>query len=324
MEKYYCEIEEKELKGVCLFEKNKTVEGNRTCQQCFYYLSTLAPPAQKTQKKKSIKPKSSVSSTKKTKAVIANQKLGDKTRKKYKWEFLRRNKDYIKDYLKQKDEKETPEEVMFKWRFAFDLRNRKLVDSNNSNPDFENELELLNVMDPPRNASMRAWLRNNNGIPVSLLSPGSEVDGKKIEHWTMYHKARKIFDIVDKYNYPQWLCMSIQILPYYPKTKLIKIFIKEFKKQLDILLKLQRSISGINANRTRLNLYDRYLRVYDLHEKEKWTFERIAKKIFPREFRNPLKVEVKSREPDPERAIKKVQYYYRDAKRMIDEGWKLI
>ena len=173
------------------------------------------------------------------------------------------------------------------------------------------------VWDPPITTSFG----DCNGKLVSLLSPGSEVDGKKVEHWAIYDQKKKSLNALDLDNCPEWLCVSIKILPHYQSTKAIKIFMKEFKKRVDILLKAQRSVTGYKAGRPRLNLYDEYLEVYDLHEKEKWTFKKIAEKMFPREFRNPL---TNSRLPNPENAIKKVQYYHQEAKRMINRGWEWI
>ena len=323
MRKIHCDVQGKDFYDdeSCWYQQGRVPETSRVCVKCDYYKSLHSKPVKKGQKKKAIKPN--------PKVAIANQKLGDKkTRKKYKWEFLRRNKDYIRDYLKHRDEERAPVDIILKWDSAVDCSTfpRKLVDPKKSNPNFElgGDLELIQVWDPPINTSFlqREYTKNNL---VSLFPPGTEIRGEKIRHWKIYDQKTKTLDVLNQDNYPDYLRMDIRILPFYQSTKFIKIFMKEFKKQLDLLLKAQRSVTDYKkANRPRLNLYDKYLEVYDLHEEKGWTFEKIAKKVFPREFKIPTTLKEKSRDQNPESAVKKAQYYHREAQTMINEGWKWI
>jgi hypothetical protein len=319
---YYCKILEKNFqKGPCLFEKNGTIPGNQTCPQCSYYeekfiinRSSITGP-----KRKTAKPKPSLNHKRKTKAAIADQ---EEIKLKYwKWQFLRRNKEYISDYQKYKDGKEVPNDIRFKWRWGWNIATKRFVDPNNSNPNLERDLELLSVFNLKASTTIDTWF-GMNGLAVSLLAPESEVDGKKIEHWSWtpckkYGKVRTIGE-VDKDNWPEKLCMSIEVRPYHHVTKLKEMFMKEFEKQLNSLIKLQKSISRLRPKRTRFDIYEDYLMVYDYKEKNGLTFQEIAKKMFKGDF-NPNREKA-----NPESAIKKVQQYYKKAKEMIEGEWDFI
>ena len=72
--------------------------------------------------------------------------------------------------------------------------------------------------------------------------------------------------------------------------------------------------------RQSFKLYPKYLKVWDLREKEELTFREIAEKIFPYDFEDPLSLPENAPPQEPEAKIDLVEYYYREAKRLVTHG----
>lgn len=76
-------------------------------------------------------------------------------------------------------------------------------------------------------------------------------------------------------------------------------------------------------NRKVRKIYDRdfglYWTVYDLHRNKKWTYLRIAKKIFPKEFEepDPYSDDESVSEPNPESTVVRIKQIFKEAKKMI-------
>ena len=73
--------------------------------------------------------------------------------------------------------------------------------------------------------------------------------------------------------------------------------------------------------RHRIDKLRTYLKIYTLKEETKWTFERIAKKLYPKEYDQSLGLNPKI---DIESLIKRVNEHYLQAKRYIDGGFREI
>lgn len=84
-------------------------------------------------------------------------------------------------------------------------------------------------------------------------------------------------------------------------SKILRLLFEEVKKHHCIMKRV--------SNRE----FDLYLEVYKLRKKDGWTFAKIAKKMFPGDFKDRTGEGAKI-----ESAIKKVQRFYKKAKKIIE------
>ena len=74
--------------------------------------------------------------------------------------------------------------------------------------------------------------------------------------------------------------------------------------------------------RNRVDKLKMYLNVYALKKERKWTFDRIAKKLYPKEYDEAWGV--KDPKVDIESLVKRVNEHYLQAKWYIDGGFREI
>jgi len=237
--------------------------------------------------------------TKNLKAALSN--MGDrpsKTQKRichYKWEFLRRNPEYREDYK------------------AFS----ELCGRNNWDPKSGSARYETFEKNPDRQ------IRRKHGIAF-LEDPDRDIPMDNVEEnpfWPL---------IEDRgLKRPTWPSI---LKPHYPKGEpVIKIFINQFKGKIAAPLALvidltypkseimarvknlideaieERKIRGllIHKGRKHFDLYDQYLKIWDLREKG-LTYKEIAAKVYPDE---PLDYEIEANydEFDTEKHEKRVE-----------------
>jgi preprotein translocase subunit Sss1 len=87
--------------------------------------------------------------------------------------------------------------------------------------------------------------------------------------------------------------------------KEVKYLIKFLKQEAEV------AHIDLKEKRPRWDEYDKYLDVYDLREKAKKSWRKIARELFP---------EDKSKDE----GISKVRHYYKQAEKMINGGWHQI
>jgi len=70
--------------------------------------------------------------------------------------------------------------------------------------------------------------------------------------------------------------------------------------------------------------YDLYIKVFDSMEKDGRKPMKVAREFFKEEFRDPSTVKESDPDPDPDRGRKKIEHYYREAKKMVFGGFVSI
>jgi hypothetical protein len=111
-------------------------------------------------------------------------------------------------------------------------------------------------------------------------------------------------------NCPHYLIIVARVDPWAQKTRLTKAINQCAKENLDKLLKAQRSVFKKKSLRPRFDEFQTYANVYDLREQGK-SWRTIAKEMLPDETK-------------PDVAMRRVRYYYEQAKWWIDEGWRVL
>lgn len=241
------------------------------------------------------------------------------------WEFLKRNEDYRKDFEKFGNSREIPQNILFKWGFVSHLKDPTLPLGKNS---------LCNPITDLPHRSFRVMIDGETSC--TLWPPGTERKGKngrkyKTKSWNVYRKDENVFEKLTTQNCPRFLTATISIDPFcspFQRASQAKRTTKFFEFYLNEILKAQKAVFKERAiERPRLDLFQKYIRVYDLKTNNpKMTWTEIAKEIFPERVR-------KSESPhrhllkeavDPS-ARDTVRKYWKQANMMINKGeWKGI
>jgi hypothetical protein len=243
----------------------------------------------------------------------------------WRWEFLRRNEDYRKDFQRFGNTRQAPKNMLFKWGFLFHLKDPALPLGENS---------LLN---PITNLSQQSFhITVDRKTSCFLFPPGTELKRKngrkyKTTFWNVYRKDENVIEKLTTQNCPRFLTVTIGIDPHHSpfqrasQVKTAKLF---FESYLNEILKAQKAVfKERSIERPRLDLFQDYIRVYDLKKNiPTMTWTEIAKKIFPHQVcisesphRHFLKEVVAPSARDT------VRKYWKQANMMINkERWRGI
>jgi hypothetical protein len=255
----------------------------------------------------------------------------------WKWEWLRRNKEYRKDFEK------FGEGLQNAWKQYNEVA-RKVIDETGEPPDWHlpdppydiiclemgtkwGMRELPDPYNSPQEAPrIAAYMPSLLGVFYDDLSSLSEM-GSVLEEpnprfkskenfagWTIWHTDDKSefpkTSPLTSENCPHYLMIVARVDPWIQKTRLIEAINQCAKKNLDKLLKAQRSVFDKKSLRPRFDEFETYKNVYDLRDKGK-SWRKIAKETLPNE-------------EEPDVAMRRVRYHYDQAKWWINEGWRVL
>jgi hypothetical protein len=239
----------------------------------------------------------------------------DAEKHRWKWEWVRRSKEYRKDFDRYKRALQKPGstvklEMYVKWGMT------ELPDPY----DTSQETPRIDLNMPSLLARFSDDLLSLLGIEITpsydriLASKQKKNAGWKI--FPIHGKVDLLNPIatlpvpLTSENCPHYLAIVARVDPWIQKTRLMKAINQCAKENLDKLLEAQRSVFPKKPLRPRLYEFSTYANVYDLREKGK-SWRAIAKQILP----DVKKTEV---------AMRRVRYYYDQAKWWIDEGWRVL
>lgn len=237
---------------------------------------------------------------------------------KYKWEFLRRNEDYILDCEKWSNRKRkqwSKEEIILCYKFEknfddiLDVKNIQIMKNlinyfdqhssewSNLNATKESDVWLRKKgLNPPQTPRQYTWKPYEDKWEINLpLNPFC----KLLPFFVNIAPA----DIVNEPIYGK-----LENDPFLEKGTSSLIWInwampkKRITHKINELFDLKRflleSRGLIKDNRMRFDEYETYLKVWDLR-KEKKTFRKIAKEVFPKDYKKEArKIEAVGKEID--------------------------
>jgi hypothetical protein len=258
-------------------------------------------------------------------------------RQRWKWEWLRRNKEYREDYNKY------GKDLQKAWKQYNDIA-REMIEEGEPpdwylpDPPYDKislEMgtkwgmrELPDPYNPPQETPRIAlnmtsvFARVSNDL-FSLSEMGSILEKPKPHDrsradldsgWTIWRADDKsefpeTLPLTSE-NCPHYLMIVARVDPWIQKTRLTKAINQCANENLDKLLKAQRSFFQKKSLRPRFVEFETHKNVYDLREKGK-SWRQITKEILPDE-------------KDPEVAMRRVRYYYDQAKWWINGGWRVL
>ena len=225
----------------------------------------------------------------------------------YRWEFLRRNKDYIKDFIKSQ---KTLENISRKIRTpAQRKKNSRSV--KRSLEKLSNYFILTYGINSPESPDFSA-LQLLMGFNKDKENTSSELTYKDIEKFFRKYKAAKI-----KVENMGWLPHGVSCLTPVDRERVNSkgqsIFVpltdEEVKRQNFIRVEInldvrkerlipaleeiinkwqeeRRRVINKKESRIRLRNYEEYLKVWDLHQQEK-TIQEIARSVYPNQYKIP-------------------------------------
>ena len=189
------------------------------------------------------------------------------------------------------------------------------------------------------------YLARENMSPIEILIKGNEepeyhfLDYGERDYFEYYSEKLKS-ERKGKFFYRQFVLDGID---KEDKTIQVKIHIDQnkdqIKKDIALLLDLidfetERLGADIERQRQRLmkgstsiwEKYTLYLRVWDSVERKGKSIRCVARKIFPEDFKeqHPKSDDMNAYIPNPESAEKKTKHYYKEAKKLINGGWRMI
>lgn len=237
------------------------------------------------------------------------------------WEFLRRNPEYRKDW-----DRELPIYLEREKKFRSDpkykdspLHNQPIISVDNpmfkldpGNPEYLFKWGMYDLINPDQDKAFPLDFEETYGQikigsgPEWLAGGGRVVEcikGKFLIPTLPEGKASVVFDL------------RIPLRPQFARMELVLENRKKDMKEMKLLK------SKPKRNRQKIELYKRYLKIYDLYQEmgEDCRTE-IAKKVFPKDFKNYDELSESDPYLEPERAKTKVMQGYKEAKRLILEG----
>ena len=201
----------------------------------------------------------------------------------YRWEFMRRDPEYIKAYNEVKSSGKNEERIRKKFGLRGKLINPKLS-YNNLVKQFDGK-GLFSVCPKSTNVlSLISWL--------GIKAP--------IQDYIEYNSNTLVIKIdFDNVN-------SIDVL----KKKIIET----------INLRWNYYCERSKTKTRKITDYDLILKVGDLRENKKFTYKQIAQKLFPDDFVDDFSDE--SENANPESAETKVKQYYKRYKELVNGGYR--
>lgn len=187
-----------------------------------------------------------------------------KEREYWKWQCVRRNEDYKKDFekygRKQRRIKSCLANRMFeKWECFVDLPDPKI-----ENPDVgygapRAKAAFGDVFDLLQNPSIHLWK------PGTVLK---KMDGsvEKIRAWTVYDSRTTIQEELTSDNLPCYITITVRCEPGFQKGELEAILLKSFGKTYKTLLSAQKKVLS-GSPRARFSEFKNYMDVYDLKKR---------------------------------------------------------
>ncbi len=173
--------------------------------------------------------------------------------------------------------------------------------------------------------------RNLDPQQISLFEECREREGKQIEAW------RKERDEDGPEDPDSGNALALDAVDLKEKTITVRINLnrqrKDIESHLEFLLNLLEYEAGLlgydlgSPRKPQWDVYEKYLQVYDLRKTDPPTnWPEIAKRVFPEEVETRKAPHRKTRKTElPSRtSVKKVKYYYDEAVKMINGGWKYI
>ena len=259
-----------------------------------------------------------------------------KTYARFKWEYLRRNPDYQKDFdelartflipyhsfddylyclaWNLSDEVEEEREAFHKkWKLKFPIN---FMYSYDEIPDHHVKWSLF------------FWARGDDASkerhgPVEVAGEYDFLMDLWFDSLTWKEKG---FDpngtendwsrFIEQYKKGTELTLNIDL--EYDK----KVILAGIRIWLDFIDKGKRFITlegPPSRQRQSFKLYPIYLQVWDLRQQSR-TFHDIAREIFPYDFEDPLSLPEDAPPQEPEAKIDLVEYYYHEAKRLVTHG----
>lgn len=229
------------------------------------------------------------------KNLIDTQKIKLKNERihSYKWEFLRRNKEYQNEYDNFTKAKKNGKEVSWDNRskyglFAADYRNKYpgLI----KNDGVDEAVVFYSELKPSEVLRVNAW------------SKQSLADSR----WNLSRLKFKAMNPNDVPKLKKMKLLQLIVDIRYPKETLFK----NFKTMVNFY---KNFVTDIRIDkRKRFGEYDRYLAVYDLFE-EGWSWDRLARKFYKADM-----------ERSSNYARKKVKRDYERCLKLIDGGYRQI
>ncbi len=276
-----------------------------------------------------------------------------KTYAKYKWEFLRRNPDYQKDFDEitgnenyeevnlnpYREDVSVKEKEIFgdKWKLPIPLNYRYSIDEMISKSVvgsfvslvIATETHLWAMGKDPSMSSMdviEIMGKYDELLLPELIIPRGEYYGpfpgpdfsgtkEKKREVSEFHE-RLIREFIKQYKKDRDLTLKFDL--GYKK----EIILHEIKKLLTFIEQAKRHLppeKPPSRKRQVFNLYPLYLTVWDMSQKG-LPFPDIASEVFPEDFVDPTELEEGDPEPNPDNALAKVHQYYKEADRMIKSG----
>jgi hypothetical protein len=229
-------------------------------------------------------------------------------RKLWKWEWLRRNEEYQKDFKKhwkflQKGLKEHKDKVMKAIKNNYDCVSLPPPYDSIHGRMYTKWQLLTGLRDPDdpstENLGIKVYSPDVSVAFTDRLYPELDFEGE--ESLTSKHR-------------PNCLVIFVRVTPWAQKTKLIKAINQTATKNLGRLLKAQKSVYEKLSLRPRFNEFEKYKKVYDLRHPKKGkgkSWEKIA-------------LETLSNEVDIDNAMRKVRYYHDQANWWVKVGWQIL
>jgi len=239
---------------------------------------------------------------------------------KYRWEFLRRNKNYQKDYDRweqyERPTWETPKspypEIFKKYLFPpldYKLSYKELLKERDKQIKKHSTGNGLTTKEEER-----CW---------AYEWCSSDISGDSMVVQMCYDDLKAPFGIgddleerldVQKYSDDETIKISINL--EYPK----EIILNEVEYWIDFYNYIRKEYDKIPQKRKRLKEYQKYLDVYDLKTKKK-NYDQIVQTVFKKDYEKATGM---GEELDLDSVITKAKRYYREAKRLVNGGYKEI
>jgi hypothetical protein len=266
-------------------------------------------------------------------------------RRKFVWECVRRNKDYIRDFeLFKKGKLNTFQKIQIemKWRISpmrVGSRDKKqgtgekiwriqrgLADPKKSTPSNIPATKwpfYPNVWNPSCSASYHT----DKSIPraVDIIVPGVILrlpEGeKKFEEWMIQHENDK-FEKLTKENCPRTISIWVEVQPWFTKSVIEKRLVAKFDEAYELLKYVQNVVLKKKSLGPRDDdEFQKFMKAFDYKDKNPGiTLNDIALRMFPDATYKNAKG---TRDLSKSWAKEKVRYYLKRAEYYINnEGWK--